>query len=457
MKSLFFNILNAFILIILLTVFLSTGIEFLITRERLPKMLTEVRTKNIAYLLGASYSQKNGWDTLSDEILWAGEHNTYQKNVPSIRIIIRDTSGKTLYNSFSQISILRDSPLVEGGAVPVLDFRTGEVVGTVTAYLDKNYLDKETVDYIISILKSRLLQGGITILVALLAAFFLSRRILRPITALTDAAEVISQKEDPPLLPIESQDELGKMSQSFNRMIRSLEHQRELRKRLIGDVSHEILTPLNHIRLEAKGILDGITFFQQGVPRIIKEVDQMKNLVHDLDWLAETDSGEYKLKREMISLEKIISREIEIWTLKGAMEKKEVIFKGPPSELPLFYVDPARIRQALGNLIDNAFKYSFKKSSVEVRFSFKKGMAVISVKDQSNGIPSEDKPYLFERFYRADTVRTPDKGGRGLGLSIAKQIVELHGGRVWFSSRVNSGSTFFMSIPYQDYLSPENS
>lgn len=450
MKTLFLGILKSFILIILLTVFLSTVIEFLSIKKELPRLLTEVRTRNIAHILGAAYTQKKGWDTLSDEILWMEEDNIYQDNIPSIRIIIRDSDGKTLFNSFSQLLETRESPLIEGGSVPVMDYTNSEIVGSVTAYIDKNYLDRETIDYIISLLYPRILQGVISILIAIIIASLLSRRITRPITALTIAAEGISMKEEASPLPVESKDELGRMSESFNRMTRSLERQRKLRKRLVGDVSHEILTPLHHIRLEARGMLDGITLPTQGSPRIIEEVDQMKNLIHDLEWLAETDSGDFNLKMEILPLDPIISKEVESWKLKGIVEGKNIILLNLPPVMTLISVDPLRFSQALGNLIENALKYGHEKSSVEITCFLEGDFIVISVKDHGRGIDPEDQPYLFERFYRSDTARTPNKGGRGLGLSIVKQIMESHGGKVWFISQINFGSTFFISFPIRN-------
>ena len=450
MKTLFFGILKSFILIILLTIFLSTAIEFLSTREELPGLLTEVRTKNIANFLGAAYTREKGWDTLSDEILWIEQDQAYSNNIPSMRIIVRNNKGKTLYNSFSLIPISNDFPLIEGDSFPILDFNTGETAGTITAYIEKNYLERETREYIISLLRPRLIQGGITILIALIAASLLSRRITKPITALTNAAEVISTEEVSPLLPVETKDELGRMSESFNRMIHSLEAQTNLRKRLISDISHEILTPLNLIRLEARGLLDGITLPLQGAPIIIEEVDQMKHLIEDLDWLAETDSGEYKLKRQMLDIRTLICKEVKNWTLKGKLEGKKVHLLNLPKELPLLYVDPTRFSQALGNLIENALKYSYEKSLVEINCLIESDRTVISVKDRGSGIAPEDKPYLFERFYRVDPVRTPHKGGRGLGLAIVKRIIELHGGQVWFTSIKNKETTFFISLAAPD-------
>lgn len=447
MKTLYVRILSAFILIILLTILLSTIIEYLSVRNELPRLLTEVRTKNIAHSLGASYTQGNGWGNLSDTLKWLEEEHIQGESVPSLRIIVRDKEGKTLYNSFSQLSLKSDAPLIEGGSIPVVNFETGEKVGSVTAYVDKNYLIKETVDYIVSILNPRLLGGGITVLIALLAAAILSGGITRPITALTSAAEEISLKESTEPLPVASRDELGRMSESFNRMIHSLENQRELRKRLINDVSHEILTPLNHIRLESRGLLDGITLPAEGAAQIISKVDYLKNIIADLDWLAETDSGEYKLKLEKTNLGNIISSEVASWSLKGKAEGKELVLRPCPEDLPPFYLDPLRIRQALGNIIENALKYSSQNSPIEVSCFMENNNAVISVTNRGKGISEKDKPNLFERFYRADTVRTPGESGRGLGLAIVKQIIELHGGRVWFSSKPGGETIFSFNLP----------
>ncbi len=450
MKTIYFRILNAFILIILLTILLSAIIEYLSVRNELPRLLTEVRTKNIAHSLGALYTQENGWGNLSDTLKWLEEEHVQKESIPSLRIIVRDKDGRTLYNSFSQLSLKSDAPLIEGGSIPVVDFETGEKVGSVTAYVDKNYLTKETFDYIISILNPRLLGGGITVLIALLAAAILSRGITKPIAALTSAAEEISLKESIDPLPVTSRDELGRMSESFNRMIKSLENQRELRKRLINDVSHEILTPLNHIRLEARGLMDGISLPSEGAAQIITKVDYLKKIISDLDWLAETDSGEYKLKLEKTNLRSIVESEAAAWSIKGKAAGKKIILGDLSEDLGQVWLDPHRIRQALGNIMENALKYSSESSAVKVSCIRENSNAVIAVTNEGKGIADSDVPYVFERFYRADTVRTPGESGRGLGLSIVKQIVELHGGSIWFSSKPEGETTFYISLPVKN-------
>ncbi len=135
---------------------------------------------------------------------------------------------------------------------------TGEEVGTVTIAINQDYVTAESRRYLASILYPRLIQGLITAIVAMLFGFWLSRRITAPVIALTEATQAIAQSGETQLLPVNSSDELGQMSASFNQMMTSLETQRELRKRLIDDVAHELNTPLSVIRLEAKGVQDGI-------------------------------------------------------------------------------------------------------------------------------------------------------------------------------------------------------
>ncbi|MBI9096888.1 MAG: HAMP domain-containing histidine kinase, partial [Spirochaetaceae bacterium] len=365
----------------------------------------------------------------------------------SLRIIVRDNHGKTLYNSFTDLVQRDDSPLIEGDSVRIVDYDTFEITGTITVYINQDFLERETGEYILGILKPRIIQGFLTIVIALVAAALLSRRITSPIKALTRATRGISQRGKTQLLPVNSADELGQMSQSFNQMITSLQKQRELRKRLISDVSHEINNPLNVIRLEAKGLQDEIITSDEASARIIDEVDTLSNLIHDLDWLAETDSGEFKLKKDYYPIGKIIQTEVDRWQLNAQIAELRLELTPLPRDLPILYIDAMRISQVLGNLLENGLKYSKAHGSVTVSCEVENQKVVISIADTGPGIPAVDLPYVFERFYRVDQSRVRSKGGRGLGLSIVKQIVEMHNGCVWAESRKGEGSCFYFSLP----------
>jgi two-component system sensor histidine kinase BaeS len=447
-RSIYWRILSAFIFIIILTVLISTVIEYSSTKAELPHLLTEIRTKNLAQSLSSAYTRNNGWFLLKQEILNLENLEMINSSEKlSMRIIVRDLEGKTVYNSFADLLQRNNSPLIEGESLQILNYNNFQPVGTVTVYINKDFLDKETGDYILRILKPRIFQGLLTILIAAIIGAFISQRITAPISALTKATRIISQKGDSHFLPVNSSDELGQMSSSFNQMLESLQIQKELRKRLISDVSHDINTPLNVIRLEAKGLLDGLVSSDDAANQIIEEIDTLINLVYDLDWLAETDSGQFKLKQEQSSIEKLVESEVERWQFNAGVSRISLEFIPSPPGLPRIDVDVVRIGQAIGNLLDNGIKYVSPGGQITVKVYSEDLNILIVVSDNGPGIAKSDLPYLFERFYRVDRARLSKNGSRGLGLSIVKQIVELHNGKVRAESEEGRGSSFYISLP----------
>jgi signal transduction histidine kinase len=446
--SIFYKILFSFIIIIVFTVFLSTTIEYISSKSELPRLLTDIRSNNLAETLSAVYTRDQGWGMLRQEIV---RLNSLDKiNPPDkflMRVVVKDSDNKTLYNSFADLTQSGNAPLIEGESVDIYDYSVFKAVGKVTVYISQAYLEEETGEYILDLFKPRMVQGLITILLALLVAAYFSHRITIPIKALTKATKVISDSGDSQILPVNSCDELGQMSESFNQMVRSLQIQRELRKRLISDVSHDINTPLNIIRLEAKGLSDGITTSDEAVEHIIEEVDTLSNLIHDLDWLAETDSGQFKLKLGIYSLYDTVKAEIERWRLKAYSSDIKLTIHSFPSGLPLVQMDVLRISQVLGNLLENSFKYTPPGGIINLSCRVENEEALISIRDSGPGIASDELPYIFERFVRIEKSRERSKGGRGLGLSIVKQIVELHKGRVWVESEINHGTCFHFTLP----------
>ena len=444
-KTIFRRLLSAFIFIIILSVLLSTAIEYMITKSELPRLLTEIRTRDISQLLSTAYTKDKGWENLNQNIK---KMDIDENSDSSLRIVIRNSNGKTLFNSFSDLVQLKRVPLIVGNTIPIYDLDSLEPVGNVTIYISREYLERETGKYIFSIFKTRILQGLISIIVLLFLAAFLSRRISNPIIALTRAAKSIAQSGETSLLSVKSSDELGQLSDAFNKMVLSLQTQRDLRKRLISDLSHEINTPLSVIRLESTSLKNYMISSEIASERIIEEIDKLSNLVHDLDWLAETDAGEFKLKRESCSIGNLLSDEVERWQLKADLAKISLDLLPLPSDLPIMYIDILRISQVLGNLIDNGLKYTPENGKLSVECRVEKEWVKISVSDNGSGIADKDLPYLFERFYRVNHPGMGDKGGRGLGLSIVKQIVELHGGEIRVESSEGIGSRFYFSLPY---------
>ena len=238
------------------------------------------------------------------------------------------------------------------------------------------------------------------------------------------------------------------MSAAFNRMTSSLEGQRELRRRLINDVSHELNTPLSVIQLEAQGLRDGLQTPESASGHIIQEVDRLRGLVVDLDWLAETDQGELRLTLEASSIYELLTAEVDRWQPQSQARQVALSLQ-MPSDTPLMDLDRMRMSQALGNVLSNAIDWTEAGGNIVLRAGLESDETLaISVIDDGTGIHPADLPHVFDRFYRADQSRSRGVGGRGLGLAITRAIVEAHGGTITVTSDgLGQGVTVTLRLP----------
>ncbi len=424
--------------------------------------LGRVEAGALARQLSRAYTAENGWDAVDMALLALGylyEHETESReghegessregdegfHIERIRVVIVDSAGRVIRDNFSQLEIGEMSPALSGQPRSILDLRTGRTVGFVYVDVNQNFLETESISFLRELLLSFVGSGLLILIIALSLATSLSRRITAPISALTKATRAIAQREDATLLPVTSNDELGQMSATFNQMTSSLQRQRDLRKRLINDVSHELNTPLTVIQLEAKALLDDLQEPDHAAQHIIGEVDMLRNLVNDLNWLAETDSGELQLRLEQCAIGELLISEIERWQPQAQAQQVSLSLQ-PLPQLPTLQLDPARIRQALGNIVHNALQHTEGGQVIVAGTLAGDKYLRISVKDDGLGIDPTDLPHIFERFYRTDQSRSR---GRGLGLDIARAIIEAHGGAIDVKSEgLGRGTTVEFSLP----------
>ncbi len=448
LRSIYFQVLVYFLLIILSTLTISSLFDYYTYTSQLPRLFTEIRTKSIARHLSATYTRDAGWANLRPEVqrlINLESLNTLED--ATLRIIIRDNNDKTLYNSFSNITRIENTELIEGESEQIIDFRTSETVGIVTIYISRDYIIEHSRVYILNLLKFGIYKGLITAAIAIFLSLLFSRRITRPVIKLTEAAQTITEKGSSiPVMP-SSSDELGRLSRAFIQMLTSLQNQRESRKQLLSDVSHEINTPLNNIRLEARGLLDELVPSGEAALQIINEVDSLNNIVYDLDWLAETDSGEYKLNLERFPIDRLISEETARWIPQAAVRNHILAVGKLPDNLPSLNIDVIRISTVLGNLIKNAIKYSPDGSRITVGVKKNNSSIEISVCDEGQAINSDYREKIFDRFFRTGNSFENNEPGRGLGLSIAKKIAELHQGEIRLECGKDTGNCFIVMLP----------
>ena len=227
----------------------------------------------------------------------------------------------------------------------------------------------------------------------------------------------------------------------------------------MANVSHELRTPLTTIKGYAETLIDGALkedVAPQFVQVIKKHADRLEKLVEDLLTLSKIETRASALKPERLSLTELINDALDV--IKEPAEKKNISITCEQCLTSLFvYGDRNALEQVLINLLDNAVKYGRQGGKILLSAVEKDQREIqISVKDDGIGIPREDLPRIFERFYRVDKGRSQELGGTGLGLSIVKHIVQAHGGQVWAESEPGKGSTFYFTLPtVEDRLSSE--
>jgi two-component system sensor histidine kinase BaeS len=295
-----------------------------------------------------------------------------------------------------------------------------------------------------------------SVAVAFAASIFISRRVVAPVQEITQASLRIADGQYNQRVVVanrdsQTMDELAKLGQAFNRMAERLEHTEEMRRQLLGDVSHELRTPLTVIKGSMEALVDGVLpADKQTFQQIEQETDRLQRLVNDLQELSRVEAGAYELDLQPIApttlVEKAIQRMERQFRDKGVTISTSLV-----PDLPIVQGDMDRLMQVLINLLGNACQYTPEGGQVQVQAKRQGREIVIAVTDNGIGISAEHLPHLFTRFYRVEKSRSRQAGGgSGIGLTIARHLVEAHGGRIWAESAgVGTGSTFAFSLPAQ--------
>jgi signal transduction histidine kinase len=292
------------------------------------------------------------------------------------------------------------------------------------------------------------ISGLAAVLAAGAASLFVTRRIMRPVRALAAASERIAEGHYRERVPVHGQDELGAMAVSFNTMAEALEQTEARRRALLADVAHELRTPLSGIKGYMEGLTDGVLPAEPEVfNRISSDVDRLQRLVSDLEELSRLDAGVLSLRRQRIAPAALV-REVTDRLRPQAEAKGLTLSADADDGLPLVDVDHDRIQQVLINLVGNAIQYTNPPGAVSVSARVAGPLVQVDVTDTGIGIAPADLPHVFDRFFRVDRSRARAGGGSGLGLTIARYLVEAHGGRIWASSPgPGQGTTFSFTLP----------
>ncbi len=290
--------------------------------------------------------------------------------------------------------------------------------------------------------------GALALIAALVVGFVVFRGITRPVEQLTRAAQAVSGGDLSARVAIRSGDELADLGSTFNAMADNLQHGEQLRRDMTADVAHELRTPLAVIQSNLEAMLDGVYPLDAGhLSGVLEQTKVLTRLVEDLRTLALAEAGQLPLDRQPVDPGGLTAMVASGFRPRAAQKGVSIETDIAP-DTPQASLDSQRMFQVLSNLIDNAIRYTPGGGHIVVG-ARRDGdrRVVLSVRDSGSGIPADDLPFVFERFYRADKSRARAEGGSGLGLAIARSIVEAHGGAIRAVSEDRQGTMIEVSLP----------
>jgi len=439
-RSLRVRLLLATILVVVIAIGVTA---FVATRrtegefQRYVERRTPYDERRLGYMLARYYNENDTWDGVQPQVAQLAQ-------IIGQRVVLSDGDGKIIADSEDELvgqevgdrwppprAVVRDS----GATVAAIYI---DPLGT-PPMPDATFL--EAVNR--SVLFGALAAG----IAAVIVSLFISGRILRPVGHLTGAAQRMSQGDLSARVPVESNDELGKLATAFNGMAENISRQEELRRNMVGDVAHELRTPLTNLRGYLEATRDGLIQPDNAlVDNLYEETMLLTRLVSDLHELAQAEAGQLTLLRTPAAVGEVIEQAVEI--LRPQAESKDVALSiSVAPDLPEADIDRGRIGQVLRNLLNNALAHSPARGAITVAAEPQGEFIRVTVCDTGEGISAEDLPHVFDRFYRADRSRTRQTGGYGLGLAIVKQLAQAHGGAVTVESELGKGSAFAFTVP----------
>jgi len=436
-----FRLLVAFALIILVAVgaiyfFVShtSGVEI----GRFGKRSEQARFGRVAFELNRYYREHGDWEGIQPYVEQWG--SLYGR-----RIILTDSGGVVVADSRGELLGQRYLPDTPG--MPFPPPWEGDGVGILYISPEPSAVFPSPLSLSQAISRFLLLGALLAAAVAFLITYFLSRRISAPVMALTLAARQLGQGDLSQRVQSREKGEVGELAQAFNAMAENLERGEQLRRNMIADIAHELRTPLSNLKGYLEAIHDGMV---KPDPDAIRSLDEEANLlsrlVDDLQELSLAEAHELKMNCQTEDIKKLVKQAIAV--RQGQAAAKGVSVSADlPKKLPPVNIDSRRIAQVLLNLIDNAITHTPRGGIITVAARQLDNWLEISVEDTGEGIPAEDLPNVFERFYRVDKSRARATGGTGLGLAIAKYLVEAHNSKIVVESELGKGSRFTFTIP----------
>lgn len=443
MKSLTIKLILAFLVISLTVAALGAFFAWRVTTYEFQTFVVD-RIQDDFIAMVSSYYQEHG--------SWFGILKKYPPRPPlqtqsqaPISFALVDQTGIVLLPSGPYRPHDRVPPNVLSEGTPIEI--EGQIVGTALITGQVPELNSVEQRYLKRTNQALLLAALSATGIALILGIMLARSLTRPLRELTTAARAVARGDLEQRVAVRSQDELGELTAAFNQMSTDLARATQSRRQMTADIAHDLRTPLTVIGGYLESMRDGVL---QPTPDRLEmmqaEVGHLKRLVDDLRTLSLADTGSLTLDKHEISPQTLLLRVTDIYQLIAEKIEVSLTARIAPA-LPLVSVDEERLVQVLGNLVSNALRYTPKGGQIILEARLGVDSVLLSVQDTGIGITAEDLSRIFDRFYRADQSRRQNEGESGLGLSIARSIIEAHGGTIEVESEMGRGTKFTITLP----------
>lgn len=400
----------------------------------------------VAVLLLGFYEESNySWEGIEQ---WLNDEPSL--SFLSRQIVLTDSDHRVIYSPVPGQKGQSVDTLEMGGGISVI--HDDEHVGT--AYFRNSLIPDEGLPgfspesfFLHSVNQATALAALIAGLLALALGIMLSRALTRPLRQLTIATEEMAAGQLGKQVDEHAQDEIGKLSKSFNRMSKDLAQASSMRRQMTADIAHDLRTPLTILRGYTEGLCDrSIQGNEELFELLHREVVHIQHLVEDLRTLSLADAGELTLSRSVIDPKALLER-AGLAHVVSARQKNTILRVDAPDTLPSVAVDVERMTQVLDNLVENALRFT-SNGEIVLGGSNRGGTVTLYVSDSGTGIPLEEMEHIFNRFYKVDRSRHRDgQAQSGLGLAIAKAIVEAHAGEIFAESNPGKGTRFTIQLP----------
>lgn len=393
------------------------------------------------------YERNDGWGGVEAFLRASFAGPSYRHGRGPVPITLIDADRTVLMGGPRYQRGARLSPAEISQAVPIeVD---GQVVGRVLFEGPRSNArlpESPESQFLANVNRATRLSALAAAAVALLLGVLLARTIARPVNELTAATQAVAQGELGYQVQVRAQDELGALAASFNQMSADLAQANQLRRQMTADIAHDLRTPTSVIMGYTEALSDGKL---PGTPEIYqvmhKEARHLSHLIEDLRVLSLADAGELPLAPQAVAPLMLLEQAAAAHSIQAHKEGTRLKVEVAP-DLPYIHVDPDRMAQVLGNLVSNALRYTPAGGQVMLSAVQRDDQILLGVHDTGAGIAAEDLPHIFRRFYRSDKSRAAN-GESGLGLAIARSIVEAHGGKITAESTLREGTTFTITLP----------